>query len=124
MESNLVQRTEKRIKRVMRIRKHLRGSSVKPRFSVYKSNQHIAAQIIDDETGVTLAGIGTMSKEFKQKGKQVRKSKTTAKEVGTRIAKLAKEKNIDRVVFDRGRFKFHGLIAELANAAREAGLQF
>lgn len=124
MESNLLKRNKKRIKRVMRVRKHLKGSSTKPRLSVYKSNQHISAQIIDDDTGMTLAGIGTMSKELNQKGKPLRKSKTAAKEIGTRIAKLAKEKNVERVVFDRGRFKFHGLIAELANAAREAGLQF
>jgi large subunit ribosomal protein L18 len=124
MESNLLKRNHKRIKRVMRVRKRLKGSALKPRLSVYKSNYHISAQIIDDETGVTLAGIGTMSKELKKNGKQSRKSKSTAKEIGTRIAKLAKEKNVEQVVFDRGRFKFHGLIAELANAAREAGLQF
>ncbi len=124
MESNLLQRNHKRKKRLLRVRKHLRGSSLVPRLSVYKSNQHIAAQIIDDETGITLAGIGTMSKDLRSKGKGLKKSKDSAKEVGSKIAKLAKEKNIERVIFDRGRFKFHGLIAELANAAREAGLQF
>jgi large subunit ribosomal protein L18 len=124
MESNLVQRSRKRAKRVMRVRKHLRGSSETPRLSVFKSNQHIAVQIIDDEKGITLAGIGTMSKDLRSKGKALKRSKSTAKQVGEKIAKLAKEKNIERVIFDRGRFKFHGLIAELANAAREAGLQF
>src|ERR1700722_6576577 len=117
MESNLLQRNHKRKKRLLRVRKHLRGSSLTPRFSVYKSNQHIAAQIIDDETGVTLVGMGTMSKDLRSKGKTQKKSKDAAKEVGTKIAKLAKEKNIERVIFDRGRFKFHGLVAELANAA-------
>ena len=124
MESNLIKRSAKRIKRAMRVRKKLRGSSLKPRFSVHKSNEHISAQIIDDDTGMTLVGLGTMSKELNPKGKPMKKSKANAKEIGALIAKLAKEKNIERVVFDRGRFKFHGLIAELANAAREAGLQF
>ena len=91
---------------------------------MYKSNQHLFAQIIDDENGVTLAGVGTMSKDLRTKGKMLKKSKSAAKEVGAKIAELAKEKNIEKVVFDRGRYKFHGLIAELAGAAREAGLKF
>jgi large subunit ribosomal protein L18 len=124
MESNLIQRSRKRDKRVLRVRKHLRGNAEMPRLSVFKSNQHIAAQIIDDEKGITLAGVGTMSKDLSSKSKTLKKSKSSAKQVGEKIAKLAKEKNIERVIFDRGRFKFHGLIAELANAAREAGLQF
>lgn len=124
MDQNLNKRVVKRQKRVWRVRKKVKRSSSLPRLSVHKSNQHLFAQIIDDENGITLAGIGTMSKELGSKGKTLRKSKSAAKEVGAKIAELAKEKNIEKVVFDRGRFKFHGLIAELANAAREAGLKF
>ena len=80
-------------------------------FPFNKSNQQIAGQIIDDETGITLAGIGTMSKDLRSKGKGLKKSKDSAKEVGSKdCRKLAKEKNIERVIFDRGRFNFHGLI--------------
>lgn len=94
---------------------------MKPRLSVSKSNRNIYAQLIDDENRVTLGGIGTLSKADKTKAG---KSKESARMIGSQIAQIAKEKNIDTVVFDRGRFKFHGIIAELANAAREAGLQF
>ena len=124
MENHLAKRSLKRKKRVLRVRKHLKGSALTPRLCVFKSNQHISAQIIDDEAGVTLVGLGTMSKELRQKGKPLKKSKAAAQQVGTRIAQMAKEKNVERVIFDRGRFKYHGLIAELAGAARAAGLQF
>jgi len=107
----------------MRVRKHVRGSSVKPRLSVYKTNAHISAQLIDDEAGLTIASVGTHHKEFKAStgGK---KSKDAARRLGTVLAEKAKEKSISTIVFDRGRYKFHGVIAELAAGAREAGLQF
>lgn len=104
--------------RVNRVRKNLNGTKERPRLSVNKSNRHLYVQLIDDEQRITLAGIGTASKQGKGK------SKETASFLGTEIAKIAKEKNIDHVIFDRGRNKFHGLVAELANAARAAGLQF
>lgn len=109
-----------RKKRVMRVRKNLRGSAVKPRLCIFKSLKHIGGQLIDDEKGVTLASFSTMSKDAKGQ----KKSKDGARFVGEKLAELAKEKNIQHVVFDRGRFKFHGLVAELANAAREKGLKF
>jgi large subunit ribosomal protein L18 len=87
-----------------------------------KSNAHLYAQLIDDEKGITLAGVGTLSKI--NKGANSRKSKQSAKEIGKQIAEMAKKHNIQTVIFDRGRYKFHGIVAELANAAREAGLQF
>lgn len=124
MDNSLAKRNLKRKKRVLRVRKRLKGNALTPRLCVFKSNQHIAAQIIDDDAGVTIVGLGTMSKDLRKKGQSLKKSRETAKEVGTKIAQLAKEKNIERVIFDRGRFKYHGLVAELANAAREAGLQF
>lgn len=119
MESNLLTRNRQRIKRAFRVRKHVRGSADKPRLSVSKTNVHISVQLIDDEKGITLASAGTMHKDMRGK-----KSKESARLVGTKIADLAKEKQIQRVVFDRGRHKFHGLIKELAGAARDAGLQF
>lgn len=119
MESRLLTRNNQRIKRALRVRKQVRGSSDKPRLSVSKTNVHISAQLIDDEKGITLLSAGTMQKSIGGK-----KSKETARLVGAAIADLAKQKQIQRVVFDRGRHKFHGLIKELATAAREAGLQF
>lgn len=107
-------------KRMQRVRKRLRGCKSKPRLSVFKSLKHIGAQIIDDDAGVTLVSFSTLSKEAKGQ----KKSKDGARLVGEKLAELAKAKEIDRVVFDRGRFKYHGIIADLANAAREKGLKF
>lgn len=121
MESNIVKRTIKREKRMRRVRKSLMGSAEKPRLSVLRTNKHISVQLIDDENHVTIASTGTQVKSFTGERK---KSKETAKLVGKQIAELAKDKNIERIVFDRGRLKYHGVIAELANAARAAGLQF
>lgn len=116
-------RDQRRIRRSWRVRKHVRGSAIKPRLSVFKSNQHIFAQLIDDEAGVTLASAGTVMKEFRAKNLG-RKSKEAARQIGALLAEAAKGRNIQHVVFDRGRYKYHGLLAEVANAARETGLQF
>ena len=86
----------------------------------YKTNKNIIAQIIDDTKGVTLAYVSTLDKEIKTK----KANSEAAKEVGTLIAKKALEKNIKTVVFDRGGFVYHGVVKELADAAREAGLEF
>lgn len=122
MDNSLQKRKVKREKRAFRVRKHVRGTAEKPRLSVMKSLKHLSAQIIDDDKGVTLVSASTLTKEFRDKN--VKKSKEGAKLLGLKLAALAKEKQISHVVFDRGRFKFHGLIAELANSAREAGLKF
>lgn len=122
MESSLIQRNQKRIKRAHRVRRTLRGSSAKPRLSVMKSNQHIAAQLIDDESGITLVAASTLMKKFRTKTRG--NNKEAARMIGIELAQRAKEKNITTVVFDRGFYKYHGVIAELANAAREGGLQF
>lgn len=121
MENNVIKRNKKREKRVLRIRKSLQGSPQKPRLSVLRTNKHLSVQLIDDENHVTLASAGTCAKSFKGERK---KSKENAKLIGKQIAELAKGQKIERVVFDRGRLQYHGMIAELANAAREAGLQF
>jgi large subunit ribosomal protein L18 len=112
-----------RKKRALRVRKKLCGTSIKPRLSVVKTNKHLQVQLIDDEAGVTLGAIATYAKGFR--GTEFgQKNKASARKLGEHIAQIAKEKNIKEVVFDRGPFKYHGILAELANAAREGGLQF
>ncbi len=123
MEKGQRNRNISRWRRVYRVRKKLKGSSEKPRFSVYKSGKHLFAQLIDDEKEVTLLGLGTQSKPLQNTSFQ-KKSKEAARHLGTMLAKLAIEKKIERVVFDRGRYKYHGIVKELAGAAREAGLKF
>ncbi|CAF23151.1 50S ribosomal protein L18 [Candidatus Protochlamydia amoebophila] len=112
-----------RVKRAVRVRKHLRGTGLKPRLCVVKSNSHIQAQLIDDETGTTLGGTATFAKEYRNT-EFCKKNKASARKLGEQIAEIAKSKNIKEVVFDRGPFKYHGILAELANAARAGGLQF
>ncbi len=109
-------------KRKMRIRKNLQGTAVKPRLSVFRSNQNVSVQAIDDVNGVTLAGIGTYDKEIKavKKGKT---QKELSALVGVKIAEKLKEKKIETVVFDRGEYKYHGIVAALADAVREAGIK-
>ena len=123
MESRLVKRNAQRIRRTLRVKNQIHGTAEKPRMCVRKSNRHLAVQVIDDEAGVTLFSASTMSEEMatRQLG---RKSKEAARELGKKIAELAMGKNVKTVVFDRGFRRYHGLLAELANAAREAGLQF
>lgn len=116
-------RNQRRVRRSWRVRKNVRGSAIKPRLSVFKSNQHIFAQLIDDESGTTLASAGTIMKEFRAKNLG-RKGKEAARQIGLKLAEAAKQRNIQNVVFDRGHYKYHGLLAEVANSARETGLQF
>jgi large subunit ribosomal protein L18 len=112
-----------RTKRALRVRKHVQGTSVKPRLCVVKSNSHIQVQLIDDEAGVTIAGTSTFAKQFRETEFN-RKNKASAKRLGQYIAEAAISKNIKEVVFDRGASKYHGVLAELADAARAGGLQF
>ncbi len=123
MENRLKNRDVRRKRRSLRVRKHVRGTSEKPRLTVFRSNKHLSAQIIDDENHTTLFGIGTMGKDLKGKD-FAKKSKEAAREIGKLIAAAAKKKKVETVVFDRGHYKYHGVIAELANAAREEGLKF
>lgn len=123
MREFIRKRQKTRNARTMRVRKKLRGTAQRPRMSVVKSNLHLQVQLIDDEAGTTLGAIGTFAKEFKNTDFAC-KNKESAKKLGTRIAEIAKEKNINEVIFDRGRHKYHGILAELANAAREGGLKF
>ena len=109
--------------RQRRVRKKVWGTNARPRICVYRSLKHIYAQVISDETGVTLASVSTVSKELKGKFKKT-KGLEAAKEVGHLLARVCKEKNINSVVFDRNGFLFHGRVKALADAAREGGLVF
>jgi len=102
-----------------RIRAKVKGTKTKPRLSVFRSNQHIYAQVIDDEKGVTLCAT---SDSVSKKGKHTKLEK--AKLVGLDIAKKAKDAGVKAVVFDRGGFKYHGRVQQVAEGAREGGLTF
>ncbi|USG66069.1 50S ribosomal protein L18 [Brevibacillus ruminantium] len=110
-----------RKKRHLRIRKRLAGTTVRPRLNVFRSSKHIYAQVIDDSTGTTLAQASSLDKEL---GLKNGANAEAAAAVGTLIAKRAQEKGLNDVVFDRGGYIYHGRIKALAEAAREAGLQF
>ncbi|KFD41814.1 50S ribosomal protein L18 [Peptococcaceae bacterium SCADC1_2_3] len=112
-----------RKKRHLRVRKKVFGTTGRPRLNVYRSLKHIYAQVIDDTKGVTLASASSLSLELKA-GRQKKNNKETAFLVGRLIAQKAREKGLNKVVFDRGGYIFHGRIKALADAAREGGLEF
>ena len=116
-----VSRNEMRVERHKRIRKDIYGTSERPRLNVFRSNANITAQIIDDEKGLTLVSASTREKELNIKnGGNVE----AAKLIGAEIAKRAKKAKIEKVVFDRGGYLYHGRVKALAAAARENGLEF
>jgi large subunit ribosomal protein L18 len=108
-------------RRQKRVRKKVSGTVARPRLSVFRSNRHIYAQVIDDVSGKTLAAASTMEKDLSLEGK---KKAEQAQEVGKLIAARAREAGIDTVVFDRGGNLYHGRVKALADGAREAGLRF
>ena len=116
-------RAELRAKKHMRIRNRLSGTSERPRLSVFRSNNHMYAQIIDDKAGNTLVAASTLEKDVQSELEKTNNVDAAAY-VGTVIAKRALEKGITTVVFDRGGYIYHGKVAALAEAAREAGLVF
>ena len=113
-------RNEIRRIRHERVRKKISGTPERPRLCVYRSLNHIYAQVIDDVNGVTLASASTLDKEFEG----ATGNKEAARKVGKLVAERAKAKGIDTVVFDRGGYIYHGRVAELAEGAREGGLEF
>ena len=113
-------RNAERIRRHKRVRRKISGTAECPRLCVFRSNSNIYVQVIDDVKAVTWAQASTLDKEVKTK----HSNKEAAKEVGALIAKRALEKNIKTVVFDRGGYIYHGVVKELADAAREGGLEF
>ena len=116
-------RQEIRVKKHMRIRNRFSGTAQRPRLAVFRSNNHMYAQIIDDTVGNTLVSASTLEKEVKAELEKTNNVDAAAY-LGTVIAKRAIEKGIKEVVFDRGGFIYQGKIAALADAAREAGLEF
>jgi large subunit ribosomal protein L18 len=122
MASDLDRTTSGR-KRARRVRSRIGSAGDRPRLTVYRSNRNIFAQIIDDRQGVTLVAASTLDKGFRKKtGSPF--GKDAAREVGKRLAERAKEKNIEKVVFDRGAYLYHGKVRALAEGAREGGLDF
>ena len=115
-----IDRKATRQRRHLRVRTKVSGTAECPRLCVYRSNTNLYAQIIDDVAGNTIVSASTLDKSVKTK----HANKEAAKEVGALIAKKAIEKNIKTVVFDRGGYIYHGVVKELAEAAREAGLEY
>ena len=112
-----------REKRKARIRRKVSGTSERPRLTVYKSLRHMYAQLVDDTNGKTLVAVSTGSKALKGEVQDDDKT-AAAKKVGAALARAAKEKGIEAVVFDRNGFDYHGRVQAVAAAAREAGLKF
>lgn len=115
-----IDRSAQRERRHARVRAKISGTAERPRLCVFRSNNNLYVQIIDDVAANTLVQASTLDKEVSIK----HSNKEAAKEVGTLIAKRALEKNIKEVVFDRGGYIYHGVVKELAEAAREGGLKF
>ena len=121
--SNIAQqRRNGRITRHRRVRKKIHGTAARPRLAVYRTNKHISVQLIDDDAGSTLAAASTVETGVRADGNG--SSVAAATRVGTMIAERAKAAGIDQVVFDRGGYLYHGCVAAVAAAAREAGLEF
>lgn len=116
-------RLEGRERRKLRIRRQISGTTERPRLSVFRSAKHIYAQVVDDVSGVTLAAASTLSRDLKSTLGEDDKT-AAAQKVGALIGRICREKNINKVVFDRNGYLYHGRIKALADAAREAGLQF
>ena len=114
---------EGRAKRKLRIRKKMDGTMDRPRLSVFRSAKHIYAQLVDDAQGKTLLTVSTLSKDVRDGIGEANKT-DAAKKVGTAVAQACLAKGIKKVVFDRSGARFHGKVKALADAAREAGLQF
>ncbi|MEZ4772192.1 MAG: 50S ribosomal protein L18 [Bacteroidia bacterium] len=119
--SKTANKTLRRIRIKKRLRTRINGTAERPRLSVFRSNKQIYAQIINDEAGHTLASCSSRVKDLNL---QPLSKTDQSKEVGKKLAVLAKEKGIEAVVFDRGGFKYHGRIKALAEGAREGGLNF
>ena len=120
---NKPSRADARKKRHYKMRRHLSGTAARPRLAVFKSNKFIYAQLIDDVAGHTLVSASTLNQAF-AKDLKSKSNLDAAKAVGTQVANDAIAKGIDTVVFDRGGYIYHGKVAALADAAREAGLKF
>jgi len=117
----MTSRTAQRQKRQRRVRKRINGTAERPRLSVFRSNRHISAQLIDDAAGVTMASASTAEADLRS---GTTSNKDAAAKVGALVAERAKAAGVETVVFDRGGNQYHGRVAALADAARESGLKF
>jgi large subunit ribosomal protein L18 len=126
MAEHLVKKTRKKRERRrrahLRVRRTVHGTTERPRLAVFKSLRYVYAQVIDDQRGVTLAAASSLEPGFEVEGS--RSSKAAARQVGEAVAKRAKEAGIEQVVFDRGGYRYHGKVRELAEGARDEGLDF
>jgi len=120
MSDKSKQKRDLRKRRHARVRKHVNGTTARPRLAVHRSNRHIVAQVIDDTSGTTLAAASSLEADLRESGT----GKETATKVGALVAQRAKDAGVESVVFDRGGNRYHGRVAALADAAREAGLEF
>ena len=120
-ERKLVQ--VRRLRRQRHVRKRLQGTAERPRLAVFRSSKHIYAQVINDTNGTTLASASTLDPEVKSQ-QAYGGNKAAAAIVGKKVAERAKQAGIDKICFDRRSYKYHGRVQALADAAREAGLQF
>jgi large subunit ribosomal protein L18 len=120
MSTSAKDKRDARIRRHTRVRRYVRGSAERPRLAVFRSNRHISVQVIDDYAGRTLAGASTIGSSLDGGTANIE----AAKEIGRLVAERAKAAGVDKVVFDRGGNLYHGRVAALADAAREAGLEF
>ena len=120
MSDSAKQKRDARIRRHRRVRKTVRGTAERPRLAVFRSNRHISAQVIDDVSGRPLAAASTLEGDLRATGG----NRDAATQVGQRLAERAKAAGISAVVFDRGGNQYHGRVAAVADAAREAGLEF
>lgn len=118
-----IDRKQRRVRIHMRIRKSVTGTPERPRLVVFRSLNHVYAQLVDDTKGITVVAASTREKVLRE-GLSHGGNKAAGRAVGASIAKRAKEKGISTVVFDRAGFRYHGVVKELADAAREAGLEF
>jgi len=121
--TELLKKKKRYLRRVFRVRKKIFGTPERPRLAVYRSLRHIYALLIDDVSGRTLTSVSTLTPEIREQIKGMKKTEQAAV-VGRKIAEKAKALGIERVVFDRRGFKYHGRVKSLADAAREAGLKF
>jgi large subunit ribosomal protein L18 len=120
MSSSAKHKHDARVRRHRRVRKHVRGSAERPRLAVFRSNRHTSAQVIDDRAGTTIAAASTYEPDLRDGSSNT----DAAAKVGRLVAERAKAAGVERVVFDRGGFLYHGRVAAVAEAAREAGLEF
>ncbi|HMR97405.1 MAG TPA: 50S ribosomal protein L18 [Microthrixaceae bacterium] len=121
MSDKSKQKRDSRIRRHARVRRQVMGTPERPRLAVFRSNRHVVAQVIDDRAGVTLAAASTLEGDLRSGATG---NVDAAARVGTLVAERAKAAGIEQVVFDRGGFRYHGRVAALADAARDAGLEF